>query len=351
MVQKPMSVRIARTLLYLAAGFSFAPPFMIMALSGEPFRALPYIATFFLTGAAFVVAGRTLETDPTRAKRLAVAGAFALAALGTLAGFSLGMVTFPGAAVGVGAAWAALLNPPRRTLVIAFFLYLAVGIAVAVLRGTIGYVFMIPTVFIWPIWVLFIPTLSIGVIYAALGIAATLVVAAFVERRPFEPPISTGRIALGLGAGILSGTLAVAAFIAFAYARPETSARFELVPIVLALVFTGGFLLGTGLATLRAAPTWLPAVGLGIGATALLMTFTYEPAVTCTQGGGRQGTPLAWALTSFGGSTGPSGGSGSSGTIGAGGDRTLQTGEFNYGDRSATYRCEGSTVVEYREVR
>src|SRR3990170_1353738 len=153
MVVKPMSLRIARTLLYLAAGFSFAPPFMIMALSGGPFGALPYIAMFFLTGAAFVVAGRTLETDPTRAKRLAVAGAFALAALGTLAGFSLGMVTFPGAAVGVGAAWAALLHPPRRTLVIGFLLYVAVGIAVAVTRGTIGYIFMIPTVVIWPIWV------------------------------------------------------------------------------------------------------------------------------------------------------------------------------------------------------
>jgi hypothetical protein len=122
------------------------------------------------------------------------------------------------------------------------------------------------------------------------------------------------------------------------------------VPTVLAFVFAGGFLLGTGLATLRSAPSWLPSIGLGLGAAALLLTFTYEPAVTCVAGGGRQGMPLEWALTSFGGSSGSSG-SGSSGTIGSGGERTLQTGEFRYGDREATYRCEGSTVVDYREGR
>jgi hypothetical protein len=345
----PLSLRIARTLCFLAAGFAFAPPFMILALSQEPLGAVPYMALFFLTGGAFVIAAIELVARPARAKKLAVAGALALAALGTITGFSLGMVTFPGAAVGVAAAWAALLHPPRRALVIALLAYLAVGVVVTLGRGGFGFIYAIFTVFIWPIWSLFIPAFSIGVIYAAIGIAATLVVGAFLEGRPFDPQRSRGWIALGIAGGLVLGAVTVAAFVAWAYARPETSARFELAPIVLALVFAGGFLLGTGLATLRSAPSWLPAIGLGLGTAALLLTFTYQPAVTCIAGGGRQGTPLEWALTSFGGSSGSSG-SGSSGTIGPGGERTVQSGEFNYGGRRATFRCEGSTVVDYREV-
>lgn len=347
-IKPTVSLRVARTLLFVAAGYAAAPPFMILVLSQEPTGALPYIALFFLTAGAFVVAGRDLAHRPQRARPLAVAAAFALAALGTITGFSLGMITFPGAAIGVLAAWATLLHPPRRAAVVAFVLYVAIGVLTAFAGGvSFAFIWSIPTLFIWPIWLLFVAGSSMLPIYGAFAVAATLAIGAFVQPRPFGQRIRARSAALAILVGILAGIVTVAAFVAWAYARPDTSARFELVPLVLALVFAGGLLAGSAAATLRLAPTRLTAVGLGLGAAILFLAFTYRPAVSCQENGMSQGLPLAWALTSFG--SGSS--SGSSGASIGGGSSPTSTGELRSGDRAATYRCEGARVVEYRELR
>lgn len=344
---KPVSLRIARTLLYLAAGFSFAPPFMILALSREPAAAAPYAVLFFATGVAFIVAARDLAERRRRARLLAVSGAFALAALGTITGFSLGLVTLPGAAVGVLAAWATFLAPPRRVTVAAFVAYIAMGIAVAAARGGIGYIWAIPTVLIWPIWLMLAPTFSVLPIYAAVAVAVILALRALTPLRPFDATRGTVRVPLASAAALFLGVVAVVAFIGWAYARPDTSARFELTPLMVAVVFAAGALAGAGLVLVRSSA--LGAISLGIGATALFLAFTYGPAVACRPQGQSQRTPLEWVLTSSGG--GSQGGSGTSGSIGAAGDRTVTSGEFTSGDRRAVYRCDGATVVEYREVR
>lgn len=349
----PTSLRIARILLFIAAGFAAAPPLVILQMSQEPLGALPYLALFVLTALGFVIAGRELGTRPGRAKLLAVAAATSMAAVGTIAGWSLGMITFPGAAIGVLGAWAALLHPPRRGVVVAFVLYLAVGVFSAVARGTdFAFMWAIPTLFIWPVWLLVTPSFSILAIYGAIAVAAVLAVRAFVRPRVFDAARPARWVPLAAGLGLLAGIAAVMAFVGWAYARPETSARFELEPLVLALVFAGGLLLAAGIVTLRLSPSWLTAVGIGLGATLLFLTFTYRPAVSCSASGSAQGLPLSWALTSFGSqSMGSSGSSGTIGPIGPGSGASTQSGEFRSGDRSATFRCEGAEVVDYREVR
>lgn len=350
--------RLTRTLLFLGAGLAAAPPFMIFVLSDEPLRALLTASLFFLTAAAFFVAGRELGRKDRRAKLLAVAGALAMASLGILAGFSLGPFTFPAAGICVLAAWAALLYRSGRWVRIAFGIYVVVGLLMVV--GSIGrptFLWSLAGVLIWPIWVLFLPTMSILSLYIAQAIAAVLAIAAYVPPRGMArpsgaPSLGARGVALALGAGLVLGAVAVGAFVALANARVDTSARFELSPLVLGLVVAGGVLLGLGIAILRLRPSVLGAVGSGLGAALLFFVFSSAPAVTCHANGTSQGTPLEWQLTSFGRGSGSSGSSGSSSGSGVGSDApTRSEGRFQSHGRSATYVCEGARVVEFGEVR
>jgi hypothetical protein len=280
---------------------------------------------------------------------LAVGSAIGMAALGTITGFGAGMLSFPAAGIGVLGAWAALLHPPRRRMVIAFIAYTAIGLAI-VGPGALLFPLLLPTVFIWPARVLLFTSASIVSIYAFLGMAASFALLAFVPRRPAWParPLVW---ALAFGIAVIAGVTAVIIFQLIAMLRTDTSARFELDTLVIGVVFVGGAFAALGVLTLRLRPGAPSAVVLGLGAALLFMTFSYRPAVTCAPNGAGQGVPLSWALRSafqFGGTSMSS--SGSSGTS-IGGPGNVSTGRFQSGGREALYRCEGARLVEYREVR
>lgn len=344
---------MTRTLLFLAAGLAATPPFMILMLSQEPFGALPITSLFFLTAAAFFTAAREIGRSDRRAKLLAVAGALGMASLGTLAGFSLGLFTLPAAAICVIAACAALLHRSASRTRVVLGIYVAIGLLVGLSSlGSSGFLWSLAGVLIWPIWVLVMPGLSILPLWLAQATAAVLGIAAFLPARSTARPLASRGLAVALVAGLVLGAVAVSAFVALANARVDTSARFELAPLVLGLVFAGGLLLGAGIVTARLSPSFFSAVGAGLGASLLFIVFSAPPAVRCYANGTSQGTPLEWELTSFGRGSGSSGGSGSSPSGAIQGDPpTRTTGQLNTRGRSAMYVCEGARVIEFREVR
>jgi hypothetical protein len=197
---------------------------------------------------------------------------------------------------------------------------------------------------------LFTPA-SIVWIHAFLGLAASVALLAFVPRRAAEParPLVWG---LAFGVALTAGVTAVIVFQLIAMVRTDTSARFELDQVVLAIVFLGGAFGALGVVTLRLRPGAPSAVALGLGAALLFMTFTYRPAITCSPNGTGQSLPLSWALRSAFEVRGSSfSSSGSSGTSVGGGSGDVSTGTFRSGDREAAFRCEGARLVEYHDVR
>jgi hypothetical protein len=352
----PLSLRIARVLLALAGGLVIGTVVFITAASQDRVAAAPWLALLVLDAAGFFGAWRLLARDPSRAKPLAVAAAVGMAALGVVTGFGAGMLSFPAATVGVLAAWAALLHPPTRRMAIAFAAYLAVGLVVAVLSpaAPVFSIFALIWIFAWPVRFALSPAGSLVAIYALLGLAGALAVFAVVGPRATPRPVGIRVWVATVVAAILGGAAAVALFVAFANARPDTSARFELVdPLVLAVVFFGGLAaLGGGLAVFLSRRP-LPALALGLGVAALFMTFAARPAVTCVRNGISNATPLAWSIRApfEGGSTAyiSSGGSsgGTTGSIGGG----VSSGELRFGPHHATYRCEGDRLVEFREIQ
>src|SRR6266511_1308340 len=186
-MRPPLSLRIARLLLVAAGAFAAGLLVYIAAASSDPAGAWPWLTLIALNAGGFIAAALRLERDARRAKLLAVASALMTAALGTITGFGAGVLSFPAAGIGALAAWAAVLHPPRRPVVIAFIAYLAIGIA------TIGPVIAFPlfwaTALIWPIRILLFPATGIVPIYALLGLAGSVAVAAFVRRRPFTPRV------------------------------------------------------------------------------------------------------------------------------------------------------------------
>lgn len=340
----PLSLRIARLLLAAAAAGAVGCIAVIASRSGDVRGALPLLALFLFSAVAFAGGLLSLERDPQRGRLLAAAGAFVLSGVGVLAGFGAGDVTFPAAGLGVLAAWAALLHPPRRPTAIAFLAYVAVGLALTLPRlgVALAYPWQLATVFIWPmqallrvgpaiILLLYVP-IAVGVVFA--------IVAALPQTR--ERPARIGPAALFVVAlALIGGGATVAIFVGLAYASPGTSLRFELDPLVLASLFIAGALAAGGGLMLRLWRTALSAIALGLGATMLFFLFTYSPAVTCLRGGTSTSIPLAWTLR--GAASGPVEGSGGGMNGGA------MTGRLTMGDRSFEYRCEQDRVVEYRE--
>jgi hypothetical protein len=154
----PLSLRIARLLLFAAAFFAVASALYIGVLSSDRLRALPWLVLFLLSAAGFAEAWRRIGRDAPGARRWAIAAAILLAAVGTVTGLGAGNITFPAAGVGALAAWAAVLHPPKRRVAVAFAVYLAIGIAIN--AGRLGLAFLYPwivaTVLIWPITLLFL---------------------------------------------------------------------------------------------------------------------------------------------------------------------------------------------------
>jgi len=348
-----MSLRIARLLLVAAGALVAGTALFITAASQDRVSAAPWLILLLLNAAGFIGAALLLTRDPRRAQILAIGSALAMAALGTITGFGAGMLSFPAAGIGAAGAWAALLHPPRRRAVIAFLVYLAVGIAISVptMGAALLYPWTLPFIFIWPARLLLFPSSGIVAIYLLLGIAVSVVLVAAVPRRPVTARLTVGQWMIAGAVAVIAGAAAVATFNVLALARPSTSARFEIDPLVLGVVFIGGALAAAGALTLRLSPSPLSAVALGLGATALFLTFTARPAVTCQPNGVGQGMPLSWSLRSafdFRGTSYSSGGS--SGTSMGPGSGSVSSGQIRSGDHVALYRCEGDQLVEFREV-
>lgn len=345
------SLRIARLLLVAAAGLTAGTAVYIGVQTSDRGAASPWIALLLIDAAGFVGAAALLDRDARRGTTLAVASAIGMAGLGTITGWGAGMLSFPAAGIGALAAWAALLHPPRRPVVVAFALYLAVGLALAAptFDTALLYPWTLAFVAVWPVRLLLFPASSAVLIYAALGLAAATAILALARPRPPAPSLTVGG-GLVVGAiAVLVGVAAVAIFNVYAVARADTSARFELIdPLVLIVVFAGGVASAAGAVALRLRPRPLAALALGLGAAALFMTFTARPAVTCEPNGTSQGIPLAWQLrTVFAGDTTQTYSGGSS--SGTGNGDGVSTGDLRYGDRMLTFRCDGDRLVEYGE--
>lgn len=347
-MRTPLSLRIARLLLFAAGASAVGLAAYIAAQSREPVAASPWLALLLVNAGGFFASALLLEPRPARSRLIALASAIALGVLGTVTGFGAGMLSFPAAGIGALAAWAAVLTPPRRPVVIAFIAYVAVG--VATLGPALFYPLLLPTVFIWPMRLLLFTAFSVVPMYLFLGVAASIAVLALIDRRAFTARPTARAWAVVAGISAACGSAAVLVFQALAHAREDTSARFELEPLVLGIVFVGGASATAGILSLRLRPGGAAALALGLGAAALFMTFTYRPAVTCFTNGTAQGLPLAWALRApFEQQRGMTS-SGSGSTVSAGAPRATSTGGFQSGDREVVFRCEDGRVVEYREV-
>jgi hypothetical protein len=279
-------------------------------------------------------------------------------------------------ALGILAAWAAVLHPTRRAPLIAFGIYVAIGLLLTLPRAAtlLAFPWLISSVLLWP-WT---STLLLSVasfplpIFASLGVALALAVSAFVGPRgvapsqiPASSPVSATRSASSrsfvVRAGALalgSGALATAAYVAWAYARPQTSARFELDVLPLVIVSAGAGLLALGIATLRTLPV-LGLTSLAIGATVAVVVLLGRPTVECYANGvATTGGP--WWMPPVGGSSsGSTVTTGSGSAIGSGSIRGTvsgssetrtsgSTGEIRRGDGTVIrYRCGGNEVVEF----
>ena len=348
-----MSLRIARSLLVAATALVVGTASYIGVASSDRAAAAPWLLLLVLDAAGFVGAAALLARAPRRAQPIAVGSAIGMAALGTIAGFGAGMLSFPAAGIGVLAAWAALLCPPRRRMVVAFLAYVIIGIAVtAPTMGTaLLYPWTLAFVFIWPVRFLVLPGSSIVGLYVVLGFGVSVALVPWIRRRSSDARFEIRHWIVAAGIAVLAGAGAVAAFAVLAFARPTTSARFELDPLVLGVVFLGGAFAAAGALTLRLRSSALSAMALGLGATALFMVFTYRPAVTCAPNGVGQGVPLSWAIRSgfdVGGAQSASGAS-SGGTIG--GPSGASSGEFRSGERLLRFRCDGGQLVEFHVIR
>jgi hypothetical protein len=290
------------------------------------------LVLFLIPIALFLAAHRAIGTDIGRARILALAAALALTGLAILTGFGAGDVSFPAASVGVLAAWATWLHPPRRAYVAAFLLYTAVGLALVLPR--LGAVLLSPFVlgqlFIWPVTAFFLSPLLAGLpVFGALG--ASLAFAAYAARGPLPSPPPILAVALAL----IAGALAVGVSFATALARTNTSARFELAPQAVILLFVATAATTLGLVSIRRVPL-LAGVAIATGSAVLAIAVISRPTVSCTRGGDSTSAGPWWL--------GPAGTLAGSGSGGPGGS----TGEIRRSDGIVIrYACSGETLTEF----
>lgn len=328
----PLSLRIARLLLFAAAAASFA---LVVAIAGRAAFFSPVLLLFGAPILFFAVAHQAIATDPRRARLLATAGAASLAALAILTGFGAGDLSFPAAGIGVLAAWAAWLHPPRRRAVLLFVAYLAVGVILTAARGAGAFLspFLLTGALIWPASIFFVaPALAGLPVYAGFG--AGLAFAAYSAR----DRIPTLHPALVIAIAIVAGAIVVALNVATAYAQPNSSARQELDAIALAALFIASSAVALGCLAMRRAPA-LSASALVAGVAILSVALISRPTVTCERNGVGTSPNGPWWL---GPSTGPlssRGGGSSDGHV---------TGVIERGDGiTIRYACDRGTLSEF----
>ena len=147
--------------------------------------------------------------------------------------------------------------------------------------------------------------------------------------RHFPAPVIARMPGWSLGGGLE---------VALAFAQPNTSARDELVPVAIAVIFVAGALLALGVRLLRrGVPGGLVATFLG--ATTLVYIVSARPTVVCEPNGASESSGPWWMP--YGGGMRSVGGGDASGT----------TGRIERGDGVViTYRCDGRELVEF-EIR
>ena len=254
----------------------------------------PLLLVFAAAAALFLLAAVTLERDPRRGRLLAAAAACALAGIGTLAGMGAGEVTFPAAALGVLAAWCAAMWRTPRWVRVAFLASLVAGLLVNATRLLVllFFPFLLPSVLVWPITAaLFVPGIGpLVAIYGAIGLSVALAVAAFAPPVAFAPRPDARLLARDAA---VAGVVFVGLEVALAFAQPNTSARDELVPVAIAVIFVAGALLALGVRLLRrGVPGGLVATFLG--ATTLVYIVSARPTVVCEPNGASESSGPWW---------------------------------------------------------
>lgn len=329
-------LRVARLLLVGSAAAAIG---VIAIIASRASAFSPLLFIFAAAAVVFALAAANLERDPRRGRLLAVAGACALGGMGTLAGFGAGDVTFPAAALGVVAAWAAVMWRSPRWVRIAFIVYIAIGVAFSAPRlpGLLALPWLLPGFLVWPLTTfLFGPAGLPIAIYGAFGLAIALTVAAYARPAAFAAPASWR--AIGRDA-LVGGVAFVLLEVAIALARPHTSARHELVPIAIVVMFVAAALLAGGVRLLRSGAAGGIAATV-IGGAAVLYIATARPTIECSDNGVGSGSG-PWWLPNLGSM------SSSGSSIGGG----SATGRIDRGDGvTITYRCAGRELAEF-EIR
>jgi hypothetical protein len=331
-VRVPLSLRIARLLLFAAAAASLA---LMVAIAGRAAFFSPILLILVAPAVLFAAAHRAVGTDPRRGRMLALAGAAALASLAVLVGFGAGDLSFPAAGIGALAAWAAWLHPPRRPVVLLFIGYLAVGVVTTALRG--GGVFMAPlllgSALIWPATLFFLaPFLAGAPIFAGFGAALAFAAFSLRDRIPRLHP------AVLLASALTMGGAAVALNVATAYAQTNTSARQELDPLALTALFVAAVAATLGLLDIPRTPV-LASCAIVAGVSILALALISRPTVSCERNGVGTSPGGPWWLGVSGGPVSARGGGSSTGRF---------TGEINRSDGvTIRYACDGETLSEF----
>ncbi len=333
-MRTPLSLRITRLLL-VGAGAGALGVFVFVLSAASAFA--PIVLVFPGSAIVLLFAARQIGVDERGGRLLAVAGASGLAGMGVLAGFGAGTVSLPVAALGVAAAWGALLHPPRRQLVLALALYLAVGVTVVLFGRVPLSLFAIWSPLLWPwLGVIWTGPASWLAIYVSFGATAALV-ALYAAHRARIP---VGRVSLAPLTPLVAlsaGALAVIVYAAIALADESSSLRFELQPQPIAILFLAGALFGVALVSLLRAPA-IAAAALGVAMPIFLVAVTGGPTVSCYPSGTRTSGSGPWWMP-YSGPLSSSGGGGS--------DRGF-SGEVRRGDSVVIrYRCAGGRLVEF----
>src|SRR5439155_19943468 len=130
----------------------------------------------------------------------------------------------------------------------------------------------------------------------------------------FRQTLPLSRPALGLAAAVAAGALAIGVVVALAFASPNSSARFELVPLGLAGTFAAAFASVLGLLAMRRSPLL---AGLGIAAGTMILTLaSVSPASVSCQQHGYSTSSAPWSLGPPRSMSASGGGGGSTGTSG-----------------------------------
>ena len=335
-------LRASRLLLVASAAASIG---VVVFIESRARGFAPIVLLFPVAAVLFVVAARDLENDPRRGKLLAAAAALTLAGMATLAGFGAGEVTFPASGLGVIAAWLAVMWRAPRWVGWALLAYIGVGIALSLPRlGALVFLpWLLPSLLTWPIsTALFLSAGAIVGIYAVLGLAVALAISAYVRPAVFTPRPAARTL---LRDGVMAGLALVLLEALFALTQVNTSARYELVPFAIAVMFLSAAMLVGGVRLLRAG-VFGGALAAAVGGALVLYIVTARPTVECSFRGVAT-TAGPWWLPYFGSMTSTGGGS-------AGPSRAPQTATGTIARDDGVvirYTCVADALVQFEIQR